>query len=150
MQVKDVMTRGCECIAPDSTLQEAARRMKELDIGPLPVCADDRLAGILTDRDIVLRAVAEARDAKTTRVRDVMTPNVTFCFDDQDVKEAARLMKEKQIRRLIVLNRDKRLAGILSLGDLAADTGDKNLVGGTLGRISEPANAAAVSLATPY
>jgi CBS domain-containing protein len=139
MKVKDVMTRGCECIPPDSTLQEAAQRMKQLDVGPLPVCADDRLAGMLTDRDIVLRAVAEGRDPKATRVRDVMTPHVTYCFEDQDVAEAARIMREKQIRRLVVLNRDKRLAGILSLGDIAVDAGDEHLTGETLERISEPA-----------
>jgi CBS domain-containing protein len=139
MQVKEIMTRGCECISPDSTLQEAAQRMKTLDVGPLPVCSEDRLVGIVTDRDIVLRAVAEGHDPKTARVRDVMTPNITWCLEDQDVAEAARLMKNKQIRRLVVLNRDKRLVGILSLGDLAVDTRDERLAGETLERISEPA-----------
>jgi CBS domain-containing protein len=133
------MTRDCECIAPDSTLQEAACRMKELNVGPLPVCADDRLAGMVTDRDIVLRAVAEGCDPKTARVRDVMTPHVAYCFEDQEVEDAARLMKDRQIRRLVVLDRDRRLIGIVSLGDIAVDTGDRNLAGETLGRISEPA-----------
>jgi CBS domain-containing protein len=138
MQVKQIMTRGCECIAPDSTLQEAAERMKALDVGPLPICANDRLAGIVTDRDLVLRGIAEGRDPKATRVRDVMTPNVAYCFEDQDVDEAAQLMKDKQIRRLAVLNRAKRLVGIMSLGDLAVDAGDEQLVGETLERISAP------------
>jgi CBS domain-containing protein len=133
------MTRGCDCIAPDNTLQEAARRMKDLDVGPLPVCFDDRLAGMVTDRDIVLRAVAEGRDPKTTRVRDVMTPHITYCFEDENVEEAARLMKDRQIRRLVVLNNDRRLVGIISLGDIAVDTGDRQLAGETLGRVSEPA-----------
>jgi CBS domain-containing protein len=139
MKVKEIMTRGCECIAPQSTLQQAAQRMKALDVGPLPVCEKDRLVGMLTDRDIVLRAVAEGRDPKATQVRDVMTPNVTYVFEDQDVAEAAQLMKEKQIRRLVVLNRDKRLVGMLSLSDIAVDTHDERLTGATLERISEPA-----------
>jgi CBS domain-containing protein len=139
MQVHDIMTRGCECISPDRTLQEAAQRMKALDVGPLPVCGEDRLIGMITDRDIVLRAVAEGLDPKSVRVRDVMTPNVTWCLEDQDVAEAARLMRDKRIRRLVVLNRDKRLVGILSLGDLAVDAGDERLAGQTLERISAPA-----------
>jgi CBS domain-containing protein len=138
MQVKEVMTPGVECIPPDSTLQDAARKMQALDVGPLPVCDHDRLAGMLTDRDIVVRAVAEGRDPGTTRVRDVMTPEVVYVFEDQDVQEAARLMEEKQVRRLLVLNRDKRLVGIVSLGDLAVETGDEKLVGRTLEHVSLP------------
>jgi len=141
MQVKDVMTRGVECVAPDATLQDAARKMKDLDVGPLPVCDNDRLAGMLTDRDIAVRAVADGRDPKTTRVRDVMSPGVTWVFEDDDVKDAARLMREKQLRRLVVLNRDKRLAGIVSLGDLAVETRDERLAGKTLEKVSQPAGA---------
>src|SRR5438445_13618561 len=106
MPVKDIMTHGCECIAPDNTLEQAAQKMKSLDVGPLPVCEHNHLAGMITDRDIVVRAVAEGRDAKRTRVRDVMTPDLTYCFEDQDVEEATRLMNHEQIRRLAVLNRD--------------------------------------------
>jgi len=142
MKVHEVMTRGCECIDPESTLQEAANRMKVLNVGPLPLCEDDRLVGIVTDRDIVLRGVAEGRDPTTTRVREVMTPGVTYCFEDDDVETAADLMKEKQIRRIVVLNRDKRLTGIVSIGDIAVDTADLWLVGDTLEQISEPAGAA--------
>jgi CBS domain-containing protein len=139
MQVHEVMTRGAECIRPTASVQEAARKMRDLDVGPLPVCGDDdRLKGMVTDRDIVLRAIAEGRDPKTTRVGDVMTPTIVHCFEDQDVTEAARLMKENQIRRLVVLNRDKRLVGIVSLGDLAVDT-DEEPVGNTLEAVSEPA-----------
>jgi len=144
MQVKEAMTRGVECVTPDCTLQQAAQKMKALDVGPLPVCDHDRLAGMLTDRDIVLRAVADGRDPRTTHVRDVLTPEVVYCFEDQDVREAASLMKEKQIRRLLVLNRDKRLVGIMSLGDLAVDSGDERLTGQTLERISEPALAGTI------
>jgi CBS domain-containing protein len=149
MQVKEVMTRGVECVPPDCTLQEAAQKMKALDVGPLPICDNDRLAGMLTDRDITVRAVAEGLDPRTTRVRDVMTPEVVWCFDDQDVEEAARLMKEKQIRRLLVLNRDKRLVGIVSLGDLAVETGDEQLAGETLEKVSEPAKLPGVPVGRP-
>ena len=108
-------------------------------MGPLPVCGDnDRLVGMITDRDITVRAVAEACDPRTTTVQDVMTPDVVYCFDDQDVQEAARLMKEHQVRRLVVLNRDKRLVGIVSLGDLAVETGDERLAGKTVEQVSLP------------
>src|SRR5436309_8664365 len=103
MQVKQVMTRGVECISPTTTVQEAARKMKTLDVGPLPICDNDRLTGMITDRDITVRAVAEGCDPKTTTVKDVMTPDVVYCFEDQDVREATKLMKEHQIRRLVVL-----------------------------------------------
>src|SRR4051812_49383439 len=126
------MTRNVECVSPDTTLQEAARKMKALDVGPLPICDNDRLAGMLTDPDITVRAVAEGLDPKSTRVRDVMTPGVLYCFEDDEVHGAARLMEEKQVRRLLVLNRDKRLAGIVSLGDLAVETGNRDLAGKTL------------------
>jgi CBS domain-containing protein len=141
MQVKEVMTRGVECVSPDATLQEAARKMKDLDVGPLPICDNDRLAGMVTDRDITVRAVAEGKDPRNTPVREVMTPGINYCFEDDDVASAARQMKEKQIRRLVVLNREKRLVGIVSLGDLAVETGDDHLSGETLERVSQPAGA---------
>src|SRR5712692_8121965 len=127
MLVKDVMTRNVQVISPHSTLQAAADFMKRLDIGPLPVCEEDRLLGIVTDRDITVRATAEGLDPWGTRVRDVMTPKVVYCFEDQEIEEAAALMQMKQLRRLLVLNRAKRLAGIISLGDLAVDAGDEQL-----------------------
>ncbi len=139
MLVRDVMTKGAECVRPGNSLREAAHKMKTLDVGPLPVCGDnDRLVGMLTDRDIAVRAVAEACDPRTTTVKDVMTPDVVYCFEDQDVREAARLMQEHQVRRLVVLNRDNRLAGIVSLGDLAVETGDEKLAGRTLEEVSLP------------
>ena len=94
MQVRDVMTNGAVCVRPADSLQEAAQKMRDLDVGPLPVRGDDdRLVGILTDRDITVRAVAAGCDARATTVHDVMTPDVVFCFKDQDVQEAARLMQ---------------------------------------------------------
>jgi len=138
MLVKEVMTRSAQCIGPDATLQEAAEKMKSLDVGALPVCDNDRLSGMLTDRDIAVRSVCEGHDTRTKRVRDAMTAGVIWCNEDQDVADAARLMKEKQIRRLPVLNQDKRLVGIISLGDLAVETGDERLAGNTLEAVSDP------------
>src|SRR4030081_3720045 len=112
MKVKDLMTRSVECTRPDASLREAADKMKALDIGALPVCENDRLVGMLTDRDITVRATAEALPPGLGQVRDIMTPEVIYCFEDQGVAEAARLMEEKRVRRLLVLNRDKRLVGI--------------------------------------
>jgi CBS domain-containing protein len=138
MYVNQVMTRGAECIQPGATIREAAERMKTLDVGALPVCENDRLIGMLTDRDIVVRCISAGRDPRTEHVRDAMSPEVFYCLEDQDINEAAGIMMEKQVRRLAVLNRQQRLAGILSLGDLALEAGDGQLAGETLGVISEP------------
>jgi CBS domain-containing protein len=132
------MTPAVEVISPDATLQEAAARMKARDIGPLPVCDRDRLVGVVTDRDITVRATAEGADPTAIRVQDIMTPEVLYCFEDQLVEEAARLMQDYQVRRLLVLDNDQRLVGIVSLGDLALQTHDEELVGQTLEEVSEP------------
>lgn len=138
MQVKDVMTRDVEVISPDAALHDAAARMQALDVGALPVCEGERLVGMITDRDITVRATAAVNDPATAEVRQVMTSNVVTCFEDQDVKEAARLMQAQQLRRLVVLDRDHRLVGIVSLGDVATDVNDTRLVGETLDQISQP------------
>jgi len=139
MLVKEVMTRSVACTRPDATLQEAAARMKSLDIGVLPVCGpDDRLAGMITDRDITVRASAEGESPVEIKVADVMTPEVMYCFENAEVEDAALLMKQKQVRRLVVLDQNSRLAGIVSLGDLAVDTRDEKLAGGTLQAVAEP------------
>jgi CBS domain-containing protein len=137
--VKDVMTPEVEVIRPDSSLQEAAEKMKTFNIGAIPVCDGDRLVGMLTDRDIAVRVVAEKRDAAETSVRDAMTSEVVYCYEDEDVGTASRIMADRQVRRLVVLNREKRLVGIVSLGDLAVQTSDRALGGKTLERISQPA-----------
>jgi CBS domain-containing protein len=137
MKIKDVMTRGVEVVRADASVQEAAAKMKSLNVGPIPVVEGDRVLGIVTDRDIVVRAVAEGRDARTTRVQDVMTRDVASCSEDDDVKDAARVMKERQIRRLVVLTADKRLAGILSLGDIAIETKDDKMSGDVLQKVSQ-------------
>lgn len=142
MKVKDIMTTRVEVLRPGSSLREAAQKMRELDVGPLPVMDGDRVVGVLTDRDITIRATAEGRDPNTTLIQDVMTRNVVFCFEDDDVKEAAKRMSEKQVRRLIVMNREQRLVGIASLGDLAVDTGDEKMAGKVLEQVSKPVHQA--------
>jgi CBS domain-containing protein len=139
MQISEIMTPNVVCVGPDDTLRDAACKMKELDVGPLPVCDHDRLAGMVTDRDITVRAVAEGRDPKSTKVREVMTRDVITCYEDEDVEAAARQMQSRQVRRILVLNRDQRLVGIVSLGDLAAETGDRQRMGAVLQDVSEPA-----------
>ncbi len=140
MQVKDVMTQGVECVLPDQSIAEAAQRMRRLNVGALPVCGNnDRLVGMITDRDITVRATAECCEPEETFVSDVMTEGIEFCFDDQDVAEAADLMEQKQIRRLAILDHNKRLVGILSLGDLAVKTANDRLSGEALERVSQPA-----------
>jgi CBS domain-containing protein len=138
MKIGKVMTASPESVAPDDTLQVAAWKMRDLDVGPLPVCDGDRLIGILTDRDIAVRAVAEGRDPKATRVRDVMTEDLIYCFDDDQTRDAARIMQENQVRRLLVLNRDMRLVGIVALADLVTETGDTQRAGEVLEVVSEP------------
>jgi CBS domain-containing protein len=140
MKLKDVMTRNVEVIRPDAPIAEAAKRMDELNVGPLPVCDGERLVGMLTDRDITVRATSAGRDPKTTTVREAMTQDVVYCYEDQDVREAAKIMSDKQIRRMPVISRDnRRLVGIVSLGDIAIDARDDKMTGETLEKVSEPA-----------
>src|SRR5579883_1634922 len=118
MQAQELMTRDVVTANPEESLQKVAKCMAELDIGVLPVSENDRLVGMITDRDIVIRGLAEGKGPKA-KVRDVMTPDVKYCFSDQEVDEIATNMAEIQLRRLPVLDRDKRLVGILSLADIA-------------------------------
>lgn len=138
MKIREIMTTAVESIGPGATLRDAAERMCTLDTGILPVVADGRLAGVVTDRDITVRGVAEGRDPSTTKVSEVMTSEVVSCFEDEEVEAAARQMARNQVRRLVIVDRGQRLAGILSLGDLAVDTGDKKLAGKVLERVSQP------------
>jgi len=117
-KVSAVMTRDVRIVAPDQTIREAAAQMAAADIGSLPVGENDRLVGMITDRDIVLRAVAVGRDSRTS-VRDVMTDRIQYCFDDEDIDGVARHMADLGVRRLPVVNRDKRLVGIVALSNIA-------------------------------
>lgn len=119
MLVKEIMTAKMESITPEHSLRDAARRMRDLRIGSLPVIENGRLIGFVTDRDICCRAVAESLDTVKTPVRDVMSHEVAFCFSDDNITEAAHRMEGMHVRRLAVLNHDKSIAGFLSVDDLA-------------------------------
>jgi CBS domain-containing protein len=141
MQIRDVMTQGVETVDSNAPAIEAAAKMREFDIGSLPVCDGERLEGLLTDRDIAVRLVAAGLDASTTKVSEIMTPGATYCFDDQTLEEAAAVMEAHQIRRLPILTRNKHLIGVLSLGDLAVrtlGTEDRDLADDALEDISAP------------
>jgi CBS-domain-containing membrane protein len=141
MKVKDLMSRDVKIVAPNDTLEKAAKLMATIDAGSLPVGQDDRLVGMLTDRDITVRAVARNKSPAKTHVRDVMTSDIKYVFEDEGVEDVARNMSNLQIRRLPVVNRDKRLVGIVSLGDLArkhgGDPAEK-----ALHNVSQPSRAA--------
>jgi CBS domain-containing protein len=128
-KVADIMTPGAKIARPDQSVQEAAQLMAEVDTGALPVGENDRLVGMITDRDIAVRVTAEGKDPKQTRVREVMTPGVRYCFDDEDIEDIAGSMADQQVRRLPVVNRDKRLVGVVSLGDIS--TGQSSQISGS-------------------
>ena len=139
MKIREIMTKQVETVSPDTPLKEAARMMRDADVGFLPVGEKDRLVGTLTDRDIAVRAVADGKDPNSATVRDAMSPGTEFVFDDQDSSEAATLMSEKQIRRLPVMSREgKRLVGVVAIGDLATRTTDDDVVGQTVEDVSQP------------
>jgi CBS domain-containing protein len=137
MLINEVMTRDVDLIGPDTTLQMAARKMRDRDIGSLPVVENDKLVGMVTDRDIVITAVANDRDPATTTAREVHSAKLLYCYDDQSVEEVLANMGDVQVRRLPVVNRAKRLVGIVSLGDLAK-LGPAKKSGEALKEISEP------------
>jgi CBS domain-containing protein len=140
MQVSEIMTRNPETIAPDASLQQAASAMEALGVGSLPVCDGDRLVGAITDRDIVVRGVAAGLSPIDTQVHDCMTPDIAYAYCDEEAEEVLERMKTLQIRRLAVLDRDKKLAGIVALGDIATEPRAAALgsVGAAVAEISEP------------
>lgn len=143
MQIKEVMTTDVEVIRATESLQSAAQRMRSRDIGILPVHDNGQAVGMVTDRDITIRGVAEGKDPQRTSIRDVMTPNILSLQEDQDVVEAARLMQDQKVRRALVLASDQTIAGIVSLGDLATRIRGKQegLSGEVLQQVSEPGAA---------
>jgi CBS domain-containing protein len=140
MKLKDIMTDEVHVIPPSLSLTECALKMKEYDVGALPVCFNDRIVGVITDRDIVVKALAvrKIEELPHLTVKDIMSTPPVFAYEDEDVDVAVRLMEVKQIRRLIVLNREKRLVGIASLGDVAAKGHNRSLSGEVLEKVSEP------------
>ena len=137
MNVNSCMSTDVRIASPGESIRDAAKSMKELDAGALPVGENDRLVGMITDRDIAVRAVAEGRGPETT-VKDVMSREVLYCFDDESLADVARQMRELQIRRMVVLNRDKRLCGIISLGDIALTEEDPDQTAMALSGVSTP------------
>lgn len=142
MKLSEIMTRDVAIIQPDDSLQSAAKKMRDRNIGFLPVCDGEELLGVLSDRDITIRALADGMDVAVMLGRDLMTTPAIYCFDDQDVSEAAQIMAENQIRRLVVLSReDRRVVGVISLGDLARN-GTKEVSGEILQKVSAPVTSA--------
>jgi len=130
------MSRDVQIASPNQSIREAAQMMARIDSGVLPVGDNDRLVGVITDRDIAIRAVAEGKPP-TTEVGDVMSHEVLYCFDDQNLEDIAQNMADMKVRRMPVVNRDKRLVGIISLGDVARSE-DARTTGRTVSEISEP------------
>jgi len=137
MKIREIMTSNVECLSPEASLREIAEEMKSLDVGFIPVCESDRLVGTVTDRDIVIRAVAEGRDISNTQAREVMTREIVYAFEDEDVKSVAEKMREKDVRRILILDRSKRLVGVVSIGDISKV--EEKVSGKTLRDISEAA-----------
>lgn len=142
IQIKDIMTRDVATINPKASVAEAAILMRDRDVGMLPVCDGETLQGILTDRDITVRAVANGLNLKKTMVLEVMTPEVVYSFEHEDVGDALDSMEQCQIRRQPVLNRGKRLVGVLSLGDIAVDTCNVNAAGEAFRQVCAPEQTA--------
>ena len=136
-KLKDLMSRDVKVISPDMSIRDAAIQMRDGDFGMLPVGENDRMIGTITDRDIAVRAVAEGKD-NTTKVRDVMTEGIAWVFEDESVEDAAKMMSQRQVRRLPVVDRNKRLVGIVALGDFAVESSEIRPAAEALSEISKP------------
>ena len=135
MKVKDVMHQGAEWVAPQTPLPEVARKMRDLDIGCIPIGENDRLIGMVTDRDIACRGVANSQDLAKLTARDVMSKGILYCRDSEELEDALRVMEQKQVRRLPVIDDRKRMVGMLSLGDVA-DAASHELSGEVMAAVS--------------
>ena len=142
MRLKDIMTHTPKIVSPDCSVADAARQMGSLDVGFLPVGDEAKMVGVITDRDITIRCVAEGKDPAAQCVREVMTESVECLPQDASVEDASHLMETQQIRRIVVTDKAGRCVGVVSLGDLAVKTGDERLSGETLEEVSEPSRAA--------
>ncbi|OGB22036.1 MAG: CBS domain-containing protein [Burkholderiales bacterium RIFCSPLOWO2_02_FULL_57_36] len=137
-QISEIMTRDVRCVAPSDSLQRAAKTMDELNVGALPVWDGQNLIGMVTDRDITIRGVADGKQADSTPVSEVMSKDVQCCFEDEQIDDVMGKMANSQIRRVPVMDRQNRLVGMVSLGDLATKTASDQEVQQTLENISEP------------
>lgn len=139
MQVKEIMTKNPEMLSMDTSLMDAAKKMKDLNVGVMPVSREDSVVGVVTDRDIVVRGIAERRDPSKTAVRDIMSSDVFTCTENTDIQEAAQAMKKNKVRRLVITDTAGKPVGIVSLGDIATKFSEKKeMSGDVLGKISEP------------
>jgi CBS domain-containing protein len=139
MKVSEIMSRNVECIEPETLIAKAAGKMREHDIGFLPICESGRPIGAVTDRDIAVRCVAEGRDPRLAPVSEIMTPAMFSCYDDDDVEDVGRYMQETRVHRMVILDRQGKIVGVVSIGDIAKTTGVEGLAGETLGEIAEAA-----------
>jgi CBS domain-containing protein len=139
MKISEIMSSNVESVESHASIKDAAVKMRQSDVGFLPVCDGDKVLGTLTDRDITIRHVADGQNPYRVKARDIMTPNVFSCFEDQDVEEVARYMQEHEVRRVLIFDRGERLVGVVSLGDLSKVAGEERLAGETLRDISEAA-----------
>jgi len=138
MKVREIMSSHVQSISFSAMVSEAAEKMKIFDIGALPILEDNKIVGMLTDRDIVVRAAAAGLDPKTTVVKDVFTPEVMCCSEEEDIEAAGKIMEDSQVRRLVVLGDDQTVVGMVSLGDLALKTSNNHLTYEVLKRVCEP------------
>jgi CBS domain-containing protein len=144
-QLKDLMSRDVKVINPDTTIGEAAKKMRDGDFGMMPVGEDDRMIGTISDRDIAIRAVAEDKNA-STKVRDVMSEGIIWVYEDDSVERVAAIMSKHQVRRLPVVNRDKRLVGIVALGDFAVESSEIQPAAEALAEISKPSTTLPIAV----
>lgn len=137
MKISQVMTRVAQTILPDATAEQAAQKMRDANIGLLPVIEDGKVLGIVTDRDLTIRVMASGRNPHLTTVREVMTTEALWCYEDESITEASRVMEKNHIRRLVILDRHHRLAGVLTVTDLAMKTANEKISGHVLHRVAE-------------
>jgi CBS domain-containing protein len=141
MQVSEIMTKNPVKISKDTSIVDAAKKMEELDTGFLPIGSDETLEGVITDRDIVIRAIAKGKSPEDTSVGEILTDRVLYCLETDDIEDAADRMEQEQVYRLVVVNNDnqKKLLGIVTLGDISRKTHDAELVGKTTKKVSQQA-----------
>lgn len=136
MKVKDAMHKGVEWVSPETTLAEVAKKMRDLDVGAIPIGKSDKLVGMVTDRDIACRGVAEGKDTSKLKAGDVMTKGIIFCSESEELDDALRIMEQKKIRRLPVIDDKKRMVGMLSLGDISR-AASRELTGEVVAAVAE-------------
>src|SRR5437879_903480 len=137
MKIREIMSTNVECVPPNSGIRDLANKMKMLDVGFVPICENDRLVGTVTDRDIVIRCLAGGQDVNSCKAGEIMSKNIFWCYEDQDVKDVAEKMRDNDVRRMLILNKGKRLVGVVSIGDISKV--EEKETGKTLKDITEAA-----------